>query len=79
MDGYTFYAHNLGRFYSIFILKALVTNKNIEITPIWKDNTILSLTLKYNKIKIKILDSLQLIKGSLGDILKSFWLAWLWN
>ena len=48
LDGYTFYAHHLGRFDSIFILESLITNNNIQITPIWKDNTILSLTLEYN-------------------------------
>src|SRR5258706_700911 len=72
INGYTFYAHNLGRFDSIFILKALITNKNILITPIWKDNSILSLSIKYNNIKISILDSLQLIPESLNNILKSF-------
>lgn len=52
LDGYTFYAHNLGRFYSVFIIKYLISNNKINIAPIWKDNSILSLTLKFNKIKI---------------------------
>lgn len=64
--------HNLGRFYSIFILKSLVLNKDISISPVWKDNSILSLTVKYNKVKFTILDSLQLIPGSLDSNLKSF-------
>src|SRR5258706_191861 len=51
-DGYTFYAHNLGRFDSIFILKSLITNKNIKLTPVLKDNSIISLVIKFNKIKI---------------------------
>jgi len=72
LNGYTFYAHNLGRFDSIFIIKALIENKNIKLTPIWKDNSILSLKIKYNNIEIVLLDSLQLISGSLGDILDSF-------
>lgn len=72
LNGYTFYAHNLGRFDSIFILESLITNKNIQITPIWKDNTILSLTLEFYDIKITLLDSLQLIPGNLDSILKSF-------
>jgi hypothetical protein len=72
LDGYTLYAHNLGRFDSIFILKSLITNKNIIITPMWKDNAILSLVLECNGLKITLLDSLQLIPGSLDDILKSF-------
>src|SRR5258706_15664777 len=71
-DGYTFYAHNLGMFDSIFILKSLITNKNIKLTPVWKDNSIISLVIKFNKIKITLLDSLQLIPGSLDNILKSF-------
>ena len=40
--------------------------------PIWKDNAIISLKIKYNKISITLLDSLQLISGSLDSILKSF-------
>jgi hypothetical protein len=62
----------LGRFDSIFILKALITNKNILLTPVWKDNSILSLTIELNKFKITLLDSLQMIPGSLDNILKSF-------
>jgi len=72
LNGYTFYVHNLGRFDSIFIIKSLVSNKFINITPIWKENSILSLTLEWNGMKIKLLDSLQLISGSLENILKSF-------
>ena len=72
LDGYTFYAHNLGRFDSIFILKSLMLENDIEITPTWKDNTVISLILEYGEFKIKILDSLQLIPGSLDSILKSF-------
>jgi hypothetical protein len=33
LNGYTFYAHNLGRFDSIFILKSLILENDIEITP----------------------------------------------
>ena len=72
LDGYTFYAHNLGRFDSIFILKSLMLENDIEITPTWKDNTVISLILEYGEFKIKLLDSLQLIPGSLDNILKSF-------
>lgn len=49
----------------------LLTDK-FKLTPIWKDNSILSITIKYNGVKIKLLDSLQLIKGSLENILNSF-------
>ncbi len=72
LDGYTFYVHNLGRFDSVFILKSLIINKNINITPIWKDNSILSLSIQYNNVFITLLDSLQLIPDSLDSILKSF-------
>ena len=72
LNGYTFYAHNLGRFDSIFILKSLILDSDIELTPIWKDNAILSLKIKYGDIVIFLLDSLQLIPGSLDNILKSF-------
>ncbi len=69
LDGYTFYAHNLARFYSVFILKALIINEDIKFSPIWKDNGILSIVIKYKNVKIKLLDSLQLISGSLDNIL----------
>jgi len=72
LNGYTIYAHNLGRFDSIFIIKSLIKNENISLTPIWKDDTILSLTIKHLDKKIVLLDSLQLIPGSLKDILESF-------
>ena len=66
LDGYTFYVHNLGRFYSVFIIKSLILNQLINITPVWKDNTIISLSIKYGDFKITLLDSLQLIPGSLS-------------
>jgi len=72
LNGYTFYIHNLGRFDSIFILKSLIKNNKISMTPVWKDNGVLSVTIKYKDMKIKLLDSLQLIKGNLNSILKSF-------
>ena len=72
LDGYTIYAHNLGRFDSIFILKSLILNSEFKLTPIWKDTGILSITIQYGKIKVNLLDSLQLIKGNLDSILSSF-------
>lgn len=41
LNDYTFYVHNLGRFYSVFIIKSLILNNNIIITPLWKDNSII--------------------------------------
>jgi hypothetical protein len=72
LNNYTIYAHNLGRFDSLFIIKSLILNKNIKITPVWKDNSILSLTINYFDTKFTILDSIQLIPGSLDSILNSF-------
>ena len=72
LNGYTFYLHNLGRFDSIFIIKSLILIENVEIIPLWKDNSILSLTIKQGDFIITLLDSLQLISGSLESILKSF-------
>ncbi len=68
LNGLTFYVHNLGRFDAIFILKSLILNDQISITPIWKDNTILSLTLNYGDFRIVLLDSLQLIPDKLENI-----------
>jgi hypothetical protein len=34
LDGYTFYIHNLGRFDSIFIVKALSRKKDFILVPI---------------------------------------------
>lgn len=72
LKGYTIYAHNLGRFDSIFILKSLILMENVEVIPLWKDNAIISLTITYQDFKIVLLDSLQMFKGSLDSILKSF-------
>ena len=74
INGYTFYAHNLGRFDSVFLIKACLLMEDIDIKPKWKDNKILSITIsnKKNKIKFKLLDSIQMINGSLDSIFKSF-------
>jgi len=74
IDGYTFYAHNLGRFDSVFLIKACILLDHIDIKPKWKDNKILSITIKNNanKCKFKILDSIQLLNGSLDSLCKSF-------
>jgi len=74
INGYTFYAHNLGRFDSVFLIKACMLLEDIEINPKWKDNKILSITItnKKTKCKFKLLDSIQMINGSLDSIFKSF-------
>ena len=72
LDGYTIYAHNLGRFDSVFILNSLTLNKDVNIIPTWKDNSILTLEIKYLDTKVILLDSLLLIPGNLENILESF-------
>lgn len=67
-----FYVHNLGRFDSVFILKSLILNEKIKLTPIWKDTALLSLIINYDDFKLTLLDSLFLIPESLDKVLKSF-------
>lgn len=46
-DGAVFFVHNLGRFDSVFLLKALChCNDLFEIRPMWKDNSILRIKIK---------------------------------
>lgn len=71
---YTFYAHNLANFDSIFIIDAL-SRYDYDVKCIVKDNNnIVSLTIssKVRKLQINILDSALMIKGSLRVIAKSF-------
>ena len=74
INGFTFYAHNLGRFDAVFLIKASFLLDHIEITPKWKDNKILSISItnNENKCKFKILDSIQMLNGSLDSLCKSF-------
>jgi len=74
INGYTFYAHNLGRFDSVFLIKGCLLLEDIEINPKWKENKILSISFKNkkNNCKFKVLDSIQMINGSLDNLCKSF-------
>lgn len=74
LDGYTFFAHNLGRFDSIFLIKGAARMDHYTIKALWKEDKVLSVTIKNNESKrrIKILDSMQFVNGSLRDILVSF-------
>ena len=47
---------------------------NYTVKAVWKEDKVLSVTIKNNenKRKIKILDSMQFVSGSLRDILVSF-------
>ena len=73
IHNYTFYAHNLGRFDSIFLIKELSV-LGYKISPIWKDTSIIKLTIKDKNSdkKITILDSLNLFPVSLRNLLESF-------
>jgi len=85
---YTFYAHNLGRFDGLFLINALVKeidinptfkdNSLLSLDIIYKpEKTVIVIGSDGKKREIKsrmirILDSLQMIKGSLENILKAF-------
>ena len=73
VNGYTLYAHNLGRFDSIFIIKLLAL-LDYQISPLWKDNAILRIKIfdPKTKQKITLLDSLNLFNTSLKKLLISF-------
>jgi hypothetical protein len=70
----TFYCQNLGRFDSLLLLSGALDSQGYKVKGMWKDDRILS--LKITEIEsgksIKILDSLQLLKESLREVLKSF-------
>ena len=61
VQGYTFYAHDLGRFDSIFLLRSLV-NYGYKVQPVWKDNSIIRIKIKDENSgnTISLLDSLNL-------------------
>ena len=69
VNGYILYAHNLGRFYAIFIIKLLAL-LDYKVSPIWKDNAILRIKIFDPKTKqsIILLDSLNLFNTSLKKI-----------
>jgi hypothetical protein len=73
VNGYTLYAHNLGRFDAIFLIKLLAL-LDYQISPIWKDNAILRIKIFDPKTKqrITLLDSLNLLKTYLKKLLISF-------
>lgn len=72
-NGYTLYAHNFGRFDSVFILKSLA-KAGYDIKAKWKDNDILSVKVrdKERKLSIKIMDSIKVLPYSLDKLLKSY-------
>jgi len=70
---YTLYAHNLGRFDSVFLLKTL-SNAGYDLKGQWKDNDILVLKItdKQRKLTVKLKDSLKLLPSSLDKLLISY-------
>jgi len=72
-NGFTLYAHNLGRFDSIFILKSLVKS-GLVIKAHWQNNDILfiKITDTKRKLSVKLKDSIKLIPTSLDKMLKTF-------
>ena len=73
VNGYTLYAHNLGRFDAIFLIKEL-SKLNYSISPLWKDNSILKIKIydPLTKQTIEILDSLNLLPSKLKNLLLTF-------
>jgi hypothetical protein len=62
VNGYTLYAHNLGRFDAIFIIKIkLLALLEYQVSPLWKDNAVLKLFYPKTKQRITLLDSLNLL------------------
>ena len=71
LDGYTFFAHNLGRFDAIFLIKGIISMAKYKVRATFKENVGLTMTIthKESKRKMKLLDSIQFVKGSLREIL----------
>lgn len=74
LNGYTFYAHNVGKFDSVFLIKSSVLLQDYDIKLTQKDNRFIVITIKnkLTKNKIKFYDSMQLINGKLKKILRDF-------
>jgi hypothetical protein len=53
VNGYTLYAHNLGRFDAIFLIKLLAL-LDYQVSPIWKDNAILRIKIFDPKTKQRV-------------------------
>ena len=82
-NGAYVYIHNGVNFDLIFVVKYLLSRKDIEISPIYKDGKFISLTISYGKYKndkgiilfkynLTIRDSLLLLLTSLAKLGKSF-------
>jgi len=70
---YIVYIHNIGNFDGIILLKKLLSK--YEIKPLIRDNSLLAIDVsKLNKpkIKIRLLDSINLLNDNLRNLGKSF-------
>lgn len=85
LGGYTFYVHNLGKFDAIFIHKILLDHNTqakdsyavkYNTKAIYRDGKIISLeivkTVKNKNIKIKLVDSLNILNNSLDKLCSDF-------
>lgn len=72
-NGYTLYAHNLGRFDSIFILNSL-SKTGFDVNASWAENDILYIKIrdKERKLTVKLKDSIKMVPTSLDKMLKTF-------
>nr|QWO71460.1 DNA polymerase [Termitomyces sp. T132]QWO71465.1 DNA polymerase [Termitomyces sp. T8] len=70
-NGYKLYAHNLGRFDSIFLISSLA-NAGFQLRANWRENDLLQLYVidTDRKLNIKLLDSINLVPTSLDKLLK---------
>ena len=42
------YTHNLGRFYGLFLIDALLIDPSIKLIPTFKDNVLITLDIVFN-------------------------------
>lgn len=81
-DNFIFYVHNLGRYDAVYIQKILhdfntKVRAKYVITPFYRDNQVLRLTIKVNltknkSVKIHFVDSLNLLNSSLDTLCKDY-------
>ena len=74
----TFYCHNSGKYDAIFLIGVL-TKYNVEnpenkydLDPIFRDKTVLKLTIKKNGNSLTIVDSITILTGGLAKLAKDF-------
>ena len=68
--GYTIYFHNFSRFDGIFIFNIL--SKIGRVNPIFRDSNLISMRLRYRKLKFLFYDSYLITLASLAKLAKAF-------